>query len=88
MARPSVAPEQCGRLAEAWASRPVDWFYDALGQMKPQAALEWMAQQQHEAAYQYRPSGPLRLTAWLRVEVVLSTFPVMADWQAPGDRLW
>ena len=88
MVRPNVTPEQHGRLAEVRVGKTAYRVYDALSQMTPEATIQWLNQPRHEAAYQFRPSGPLRLTAWLRVEVVLSTFPVMADWQAPGDRLW
>ena len=56
--RPNVAPEQRGRLAEAWAGRPVDRFYDALSRLKPQATLEWPARPHHEAPVSVGPAAP------------------------------
>ena len=57
-------------------------FYNTLSQMTPEVTIQWLQQPQHEAAYQYRPSGPLRLNARMRMEVVLPTFPVKTNWQA------
>ena len=86
MVRPNVRPEQRGRLAEARIGSVACRFNDTLDQLTPEAAVLWMNQQHHEAAYQYGPSGLLGLDARMRMEVNLGDLP--GQDHLAGGHLW